>query len=87
MQRSTIFSGGNFLIGTLRLLQSQFGGQRDDAAQLGIELPKAFEINVGQPLRSDLASFDPVRQAGERCESNVFVVVRKRAGIGLLHTN
>ena len=46
VQRAAIFSGGDFLVGLLRLCESEIAGEGDDAAQLGIELLDAVEIDV-----------------------------------------
>ena len=51
--------------------------------QLGIELLQPLQINVGEPLRGELASLDPARELRHRCERNVFVSRGQRPGIDL----
>ncbi len=52
--------------------------QRDDAAQLRIELLDAPQIDVGQPLRGERLLLDPARQLGHRRERDVGVARRQR---------
>ena len=83
MQRSAISSGGNLRVSLLGLLHREIGGQRDHAAQLGIVLAQALQINSGQPLGGDLALLNPAGELHDRGEGDVFVIRGQRAGIGL----
>ena len=81
VQRSAIFARGDFLVGLLGLLQREVARQRDDAAQLGIELLQAFQINFGQPLGREFSRLDPARELRHRSKCNVLVARGQRAGI------
>jgi len=41
VQRAAVFSGGNFFVSFLGLGEREIGSQRDDAAQLGVEILNA----------------------------------------------
>ena len=61
VQWPTIVSGGNFRVGLFGLLQSQIARQCNDAVQLGVEPLQSVDIDIRQPLRSELAMLDPLR--------------------------
>ena len=83
VQRTAVFTGGNFFVCFVRLSESKVARERDDAAQLGIELLDAFEINAGQPLRGELTLLDPSGELSNRGEGYIGVVVGQRHRIGL----
>ena len=81
MQRTTIFSNGNFCVGLFRLPQREVARERDNAAQRRIKLFESLQVNVRQPLGSEPALLDPVRQLRDGCERDVFIFRRKRTWI------
>ena len=44
VERAAILAGGDLLVGLPGLRQRQVAGQRDDAAQLGVEALQSFEV-------------------------------------------
>ena len=80
VQRAAIMSRGDLAIGLLGLRQGKIARKSDDAAQFGIEAIQPVKVQVGEPLGSELACFDPARKVGERSEGDVHVVGGKRDG-------
>ncbi len=48
VERTTVVSGGNLLVGLAGLREREFAGESDDAVELGIEALQAVEINIGE---------------------------------------
>ena len=82
VKRTAIFSGGDFCVGLFGLGEGEIAGEGDDAAELGIELLDAAQIDVREALGGEFALFDPARELGDWGEGDVGVVGGKRAGIG-----
>ena len=86
VQRATIAAGGDLAIGLLGLLERMVFGERDDAAQRGIEALEAIEIDAGEPLGGELARMDPAAELGDVGEGDVVIArwaeARKAAGAG-----
>ncbi len=81
MQWPTIVSGGDLGIGLFRLLERQVARHRDDAVEPRIEPLQSLKINVGQPLRRELAMLDPLRKLRDRGKCDVRVAPGKWTGI------
>ena len=52
VKRTAVFAGGDFFVGLLCLGEREIARERDDAAQLGIELLDALQIDLGEALGS-----------------------------------
>src|SRR5437868_6404340 len=83
VQRTAVPAGGDLFICFLRLRKSQVGRQRNDAAQLRIETLDTVEIDLREPFRLELALLNPAGELSDGCESDVFILGRKRAWIRL----
>jgi hypothetical protein len=81
VQRAAILAGGDLGVGGFRLLERQVAGERDDAAQLGVEALQAVEVDVGEALGGELARLDPARKLRERGEGDVGIARGQRAGV------
>src|ERR1700730_856813 len=55
-------------------------GEGDDAAELGIELLDALEINVGETRGGEMALLNPTGKLGNRGIGDVGIVCRKCSG-------
>ena len=65
------------------LLDRQLPRDRDDAAQLGIELLQPIEIDLVSRSERSFFALDPSRELGQRREGNVLVACRQWPWIGL----
>ena len=71
VQRAAILAGGDLQVRLLGLRQGQVAGERDDAAQLGVEALDAVQIDAREALGGELARLDPARELGQRREGDV----------------
>jgi hypothetical protein len=78
MQRPAISPGSNVRVGLFRLRECHILRERDDAAELGIELLDPVQIDVGQTLGGERLLFDPARQLGHWRKGDVGVARGQR---------
>ena len=83
VQRAAVFSGGDFFVGLFGLGEREIARKRNDAAQLGIELLDAAEVDLREALGSKFALLDPAGELRDGSEGDVGVVRRQRTGVGL----
>ena len=81
VKRAAIFTSGDFCVGLSGLGEREIAGEGDDAAELGIELLDAAQIDLCEALGGEFALFDPAGELGYRGESDVGVVGGERAGV------
>jgi len=81
VKRAAIFSGGDFGIGLFGLRESEFAGDGDDAAEFGIELGDAIQIDVSEALAGELTFFDPAGELRDGGVGDVLVFGGERGGI------
>jgi hypothetical protein len=62
VQGTAIVARGYLAVRLLRLGKRELTGQRDDTTQFWVELCDAFEINVREAFRAELASLHPKRE-------------------------
>jgi hypothetical protein len=61
MEWTTIVSCGDLHIGLAGLREGKIACQGNYAAELGIEVLKAIQVDVGEPLGAKLSLLDPAR--------------------------
>ncbi len=81
MKRAAIFAGGDFRVGFFGLREGEIASEGDDAAELGIKLLDAAEVDFGEAFGSELALLDPAGELRYRGEGDVSVVCGQWAGI------
>jgi hypothetical protein len=71
VQRAAVVAGGDLAIGLAGLIERDLGRGGDDAAQGGVVVRDAVEIDPGQALGGDLFCGDPMGEMGERGEGDL----------------
>ena len=82
VQRAAILPSSDLRIRLFRLRQGMVGGQGDHAAQLGIVLLQAVQINLSEPRGSNFLLLDPLREFRHRRKGNVRIACWQRARVG-----
>ena len=78
VKRATILPRRNFRVRLLRLRERHVLRERDDAAELRIELLDPAQVDVRQPLGGERLLLDPARQSGHGRERDISVARGQR---------
>ena len=78
VQRTAILAGSDLQVRLFGLRQGQVAGERDHAAQLGVEALDAVQIDAREALGGEFARLDPVRELRHRREGKVLIGGRQR---------
>ena len=74
MKGSPVTARSDLAVGLLSLRKSQISRESNDAAQPGIEMLQAFQIEMRQPLGGDFTPLDPARELSQGSEGDVLVI-------------
>jgi len=82
VKRAAVLAGSDFFVGLFRLCEREIARESNDAAELGIELLDAAQVDLREALGGEFALFDPARELSNWSKSNASIVGGQRAWVG-----